>query len=294
MSSLVAIIISVISIIIIILIIIPIIILHFRRKRKSPIGAAPEHRSEEESRRRWVERERREEEENRRKLEELAALKDTLKEKEKNIYYRVRYWRKMQKGKEYPFIIFITKMKKLLNAINQSHKKYEIITEIGNTTLPQKAIKGFYVRVSSPAMEIYPTTKKVILDADKLKKILHKIEFKIVPNYCSKFDIKLEFIYDDITFYEESFKSKIQKSGFKIKKLQISGSLVGFFSLFITLGTFIQPFLPFDIINFLFYYGLVVFFAFLGFLIYNLGIGNNLIQIVRVEFSPTISSRIEF
>jgi len=292
MSSLV--IISVIIISVIISIIIPIIIkLRSRKMSKRPIGATPEHRSEEESRRRWVERERREEE-NRRKLEELAALKDRFNEKEKNIYYRVRYWRKMQKGKEYPFIIFITKMKTLLNAINQTHKKDEIITKIGSTTLPQKGMKEFYVRVSSPAMEIYPTAKKVILDADKLKKILHKIEFKIVPNYCSKFDIKLEFIYDDITFYEESFKSKIQKSGFKIKKLQISGSLVGFFSLFITLGTFIQPFLSFDIINFLFYYGLVVFFAFLGFLIYNLGIGNNIIQIVRVEFSPTISSRIEF
>lgn len=227
-------------------------------------------------------------------LDDLVVQLDELGGKGDKIYHRVRYWKKMQKGKEYPFIVFITKMKNLLNTMNQTIKKDEILTEIGRSNLPQKDIKGFYVHVSSPAMEIYPASKKVFLDKDERNSILHKIEFKVVPNYCSKFDIKLEFVYDDITFYEESFKTKIQKSGFKIKKLQISSSVISFFSLFITLGTFIQPFLPFDIVNFLFYYGMVVLIAFLGFLFYNISIGNRLIQIVNIEFSPTISRKIEF
>jgi len=202
----------------------------------------------------------------------------------REIHHRVRYWKKMQKGKEYPFTVFLSNLKELLGPIYHKTQNDEILTIIERTTLPQNVKNEFFIRVSSPGMEICPNIRKILLSKQDM---VQQIEFRTVPNYCGDFEIKLEFFYQDISFCEENYKTKVQKSGFQIKKLQISSSLIGFFSIFISIGSIIQPLLPFDILNFLFYYGVVLSISFLGFLFYNLGLGNNLIQVVRIEFSST-------
>ncbi|GAG70572.1 unnamed protein product, partial [marine sediment metagenome] len=234
--------------------------------------------------------------------EEIDRIKKFEYNSLKKLEVRIQYYKKMQIGKEYPFIIHLAINKNLIKLFNLKgveSVKYTIEP-------PIVAKKGFRIRLVSPSMRISPITRIVPIN-QKQHLFSQIIYFKLVPEYCGDFNILVEFMTKDYNIFDKKLiRVKVQKAGIdfylpwickkiydektsKIKskeKVQITGSFISFCSILTTIFVFFYSNLLKDIFydywQFLIL-GLFYFIILLSYYFYSKLRGNNPVQKSKIE-----------